>query len=592
MRLTETSPVPQSLSPAPAAPRAWWRSGVIYQLYVRSFADADGDGIGDLDGIAAHLDHIAALGVDGIWLNPCYLSPNRDGGYDVADYTVIDPRYGGMAAFEKLRHATRARGLKLLMDLVPNHCSADHPWFREAVAAPPGSAARARFIFRDGRSPGGSQPPNNWRSVFGGPAWTRVADDGGRPGQWYLHSFDQSQPDFNWANPKVADMFDQVLRTWFDRGIDGFRIDVAYAMVKHPDLPDLDDPDGENPYTWNQPGVHEIFRRWRAIADSYGRDLTLVGEVWLPPAEAATYIRPGELHQVFNFNLLQQPFEAGAFRSTIADAIEALADVNATGVTAWTLGSHDVHRAVTRYGLTNPEVLRTTDINAIRTRARGTIDLELGIARARAAVLLLLALPGSAYLYQGEELALPEVQDLPDEARQDPIWDRSRHTEHGRDGSRVPLPWHAGEHAFGFSAARAVASDGAPADPPWLPQPAWFADFAVDAQEGDPDSTLAFYRRALRERRNLDPAAPLEWVPTGRADALAFRRGHYLCATVFDGPPLDVPSEWGQQVISSGGTVRGATTTWYRTSSLRSQSARCSRNQARAAALEVSKPLT
>lgn len=561
MRLAETSRETESLT---AAPHDWWRSGVIYQLYVRSFADADGDGVGDLDGIAERLDHIASLGVDGIWLNPCYPSPNRDGGYDVADYTVIDPRYGGMAAFERLRQAAHARGLKLLMDLVPNHCSADHPWFKEALAAAPGSAARARFIFRDGRGPDGSQPPNNWRSVFGGPAWTRVAGADGRPGQWYLHSFDTSQPDFDWRNPEVAGMFDRVLRTWFDRGIDGFRIDVAYAMVKHPDLPDLDDPDGENPYTWNQPGVHEIFRRWRDIADSYDRYLTLVGEVWLPPAEAATYIRAGELHQVFNFNLLQQPFEPEAFRSVIADAIEAQDQADVAGVTAWTLGSHDVHRAVTRYGLTDPEVLRTTDINAIRTRARGAVDLELGIARARAAVLLLLALPGSAYLYQGEELALPEVQDLPDDARQDPIWGRSGYTEHGRDGSRVPLPWHVGKPGFGFSDTRTAAGDARTVARPWLPQPAWFADFAIDVQEGDPHSTLAFYRRALRERRNLDPAAPLDWISTGRSDAVAFRRGNYTCVTVFDGPPLDAPGDWGEPVISSGGTARGATTTWYR----------------------------
>ena len=312
--------------------------------------------------------------------------------------------------------------------------------------------------------------------------------------------------------------------------------------------------------------MHEIFRRWRDIADSYDRDLTLVGEVWLPPAEAATYIRAGELHQVFYFNLLQQPFEPEAFRLAIADAIEAQDHADAAGVTAWTLGSHDVHRAVTRYGLTDAEALRTTDINAIRTRARGTSRPRARHRRARAAVLLLLALPGSAYLYQGEELALPEVQDLPDDARQDPIWERSGRTEHGRDGSRVPLPWRVGECGFGFSEARTSAGDDRTVARPWLPQPTWFADFAIDVQEGDPHSTLAFYRCALRERRNLDPAAPLEWISTGRSDALAFRRGTYICVTVFDGPPIDAPDDWGKPVISSGGTARGATTTWYRIS--------------------------
>jgi alpha-glucosidase len=538
----------------------WWRSGVIYQLYVRSFADANGDGVGDLDGITAHLDHIASLGVDGVWLNPCYPSPNRDGGYDVSDYTTIDERYGGLAAFERLRDGAHARGLKLLMDLVPNHCSDEHEWFRQAVAAGPGSAQRRRFIFRDGRGPDGSEPPNNWRSTFGGPAWTRVSSPSGRPEQWYLHLFDSSQPDFNWDNPEVGDMFEEVLRTWFDRGIDGFRIDVAYAMVKHPDLPDLDDPDGDNPYSWNQPGVHDIFRRWRAVADGYQRNLTLLGEVWLPPAASVDYIRPGELHQVFNFDLLQQPFDGAAFRASIAGCLDGLEA--AEGVPAWTLNSHDVHRAVTRYGLIDPEPTTTVDINALRTRARGKVNIRLGTARAKAALALLLALPGSVYLYQGEELGLPEVQDLPDDTRQDPIWERSGHTEHGRDGSRVPLPWRARGDSFGFSAEGAAA--------PWLPQPPWFADYAVDREEADPASVLAFYRRALRERRNLEPDAPLEWLELEREDAIAFRRGEYVCVTVFGGPPPAVRGDWGSLVLSSGPDGDGPapmTTTWFRSGS-------------------------
>jgi alpha-glucosidase len=318
--------------------REWWRDSVVYQLYVKSFADSDGDGIGDLDGIVRRLDHIADLGVDGIWLNPCYPSPDRDGGYDVADYLDIDAQYGGLRAFERLRDACHERGLKLLMDLVPNHCSDQHVWFQQALAAPPGSPERARFIFADGRD---DQPPNNWRSTFGGPAWTRLPD-----GQWYLHSFDASQPDFNWENPEVAAMFDDVLRIWFDRGVDGFRIDVAYAMVKHSGLPDLADPDAENPYMWNQPGVHEIFKRWRTIADGYGRELTLLGEVWLGPADAADYIRAGELNQVFYFDLLQQPFDATAFRLSIDETLAGLK--RAEGVATWALNSHDVHRAVRR----------------------------------------------------------------------------------------------------------------------------------------------------------------------------------------------------------------------------------------------------
>ena len=529
----------------PAEATEWWRSSVIYQLYLKSFADTDGDGIGDLDGITAHLDHIAGLGVDGLWLNPCYPSPNRDGGYDVADYATIDARYGGLAAFERLLTAAHDRGLKLLMDLVPNHCSDQHAWFVAAVAAPAGSPLRDRFIFRNGRGSDGAEPPNNWRSTFGGPAWTRIAD-----GQWYLHSFDSTQPDFNWENPEVADMFDGVLRTWFDRGIDGFRIDVAYAMVKAAGLPDLTDPDGDNPYLWNQPGVHEIFKRWRRIADSYDRELTLLGEVWLSPSDASDYIRPGELKQVFYFDLLQQPFEAGAFQLSIDETLAGLK--HAEGVPTWTLNSHDVHRSVTRYGLVEPEPMTSPDANALRTRARGRVDLPLGIARASAATMLALALPGSIYLYQGEELGLPEVQQLPDEARQDPIWERSHHTEYGRDGSRVPLPWTNDRPAFGFSTGT-----------PWLPQPDWFADFAI----ADVPPTLALYRKAIAARGRIDQTAELDWIATGRDDVLAFRRGSFVHVTVFDGRPLDAPEEWGALLLASGSVdgrrVMPASSAWF-----------------------------
>ncbi len=538
--MTESAPA------RPASSSQWWRSSVIYQLYLKSFADTDGDGIGDLDGITEHLDHIAALGVDGLWLNPCYPSPNRDGGYDVADYRTIDSRYGGLPAFDRLLAASHERGLKLLMDLVPNHCSDQHVWFVEALGSAAGTPERERFIFRDGRGVDGAEPPNNWRSTFGGPAWTRVAD-----GQWYLHSFDPSQPDFNWDNDDVVQMFDDVLRTWFDRGIDGFRIDVAYAMVKAAGLPDMPDPDGDNPYLWNQPGVHEIFKRWRAIADSYGRELTLLGEVWLSPTDAADYIRPGELKQVFYFDLLQQPFEAGAFQLSIDETLAGLK--HAEGVPTWTLNSHDVHRSVSRYGLVEPEPMTSPDANALRTRARGRVDVPLGIARATAAVMLTLALPGSVYLYQGEELGLPEVQDLPDGARQDPIWERSQHTEYGRDGCRVPLPWTTTGPCFGFSTAETS----------WLPQPAWFADFAVSAQP----ATLTLYRKAIAARRSIDQDAALEWIATGRDDVLAFRRGSFVHVTVFDGQPLDAPSDWGDELLASRPLterrVEAGTSAWF-----------------------------
>jgi alpha-glucosidase len=518
---------------------AWWRHASVYQLYLRSFSDADGDGIGDLRGVVDRLDYIAALGVDAIWLNPCYPSPNHDGGYDIADYTQIDPIYGGLPALEKLLNAAHECGLRVLMDLVPNHCSSSHPWFQEALASPPGSAARARFHFRDGRGPAGAEPPNNWRSTFGGSAWTRVSHHTG-PEQWYLHSFDSTQPDFNWANADVVALFDDVLRTWFDRGVDGFRIDVAYAMVKHPDLPDADDPN-DNPYAWNQPGVHDIFGRWRAIAETYHRDIALVGEVWLPPAATGDYIRSGRLNQVFYFDLMRQSWSADGFRESIEATLDSVPPDG--GVPAWTLNNHDVHRAVSRYGLVARDPMYSEDANAVLTRPRGRVDVSLGVRRARAAALLLLALPGSAYLYQGEELGLPEVMDMPPGRRRDPIWVRSGHREHGRDGSRVPLPWRPDGPTLGFS-----ANDRAE---PWLPQPEWFAHFAVETEAVDSTSTLSLYRDALRLRRPLFHGHEIRWLDTDRDDVLAIRNGSGICVTVMGGLPFTPPPSWGEIVLRS-----------------------------------------
>jgi alpha-glucosidase len=534
----------------------WWRDSVVYQLYLRSFADSDGDGIGDFDGITEHLDHLASLGVDAVWLNPCYPSPNRDGGYDVTDFTTVDGVYGGMVAFNRMLDAAHARGLRVLMDLVPNHCSSAHPWFQEALRSAPDSLARSRFHFRDGRGPGGAEPPNNWRSTFGGPAWTRVVGADGAPEQWYLHSFDASQPDFNWSSPDVGDMFADVLERWFDRGVDGFRIDVAYAMVKREGLPDADDP-MNNPHMWNQPGVYDIFKRWRSIADSHDRDLTLVGEVWLPHAEVANYIAPGRLNQVFFFDLLLQSWDAASFRAAIEGTLSTLPGNG--GVPTWALNNHDVHRMVTRYGLVSADPIVTDDANARLTRRRGTVDVDLGVRRARAATLQVLALPGSVYLYQGEELGLPEVLDLPDDARRDPIWQRSGGVEHGRDGSRVPLPWTPDPPTFGFSADSYAA--------PWLPQPDWYGKYAVSLQDADPTSTLAMYRAALSLRRSLF-AGPLEWLDTGRADVRAFRRGRGLCVANFGDSDYRPPTEWGEVVLSSRqpstSDVAGCVTYWLR----------------------------
>jgi alpha-glucosidase len=531
---------------------AWWRDAVVYQLYLRSFADGDGDGVGDLAGLVSRLDHLTRLGVDGLWLNPCYPSPGADHGYDVADYMDIDARYGGLPAFDRLLEHAHARGLRVLLDLVPNHCSVAHPWFVAALAAAPGSPERDRFLFRTGREEG-QAPPNNWRSVFGGPAWTRV------PGsdQWYLHSFDPSQPDFNWRNEEVREYFDRVLRFWFDRGVDGMRIDVAHMLFKHPDLPDWSFPaDGDyNAYAQNQPEVHEVLRRWRAIADSYGREIPLVGEIWVPTVtDLARYLRPDELSQAFYFDLLLTGWDAGAFRRSVE---RGLAEVGAVGsVVTWTLASHDAHRSVTRYGLVRAHGIDSPDPVGATMRARGEVDVARGTRRARAALLHLLALPGSVYLYQGEELGLPEVLDLPDEARQDPIWHRSGGTEYGRDGCRVPLPWRVSGPSFGFGTA-----------PGWLPQPSWFGDYAVEHQWDDPASMVNLYADALRLRRRLPFTGELEWLDVhGRDDVLAFRRGGMICVTVFGTDPWSAPSEWGAAAVASapgvGGVIPGESSAW------------------------------
>ncbi|HEY0697014.1 MAG TPA: glycoside hydrolase family 13 protein, partial [Micromonospora sp.] len=535
---------------APATARAWWRDAVVYQVYLRSFADSDGDGIGDLAGLTSRLDHLTRLGVDGLWLNPCYPSPGVDHGYDVADYTDIDARYGGLPALDELLAEAHRQGLRVVMDLVPNHCSVEHDWFVAALAAQPGAPERERFIFRTGRD-GGDTPPNNWRSVFGGPAWTRV------PGsdQWYLHSFDPSQPDFNWRKPEVGEYFEKVLRFWFDRGVDGIRIDVAHMLVKHAELPDWSfPPEGGSDYNGhaqNQPEVHEVFRRWRALAESYGRDLTLVGEIWVPTVtDLAAYLRPDELPQAFFFDLLLCGWDPAAFRASVS---RGLAEIAATGATVtWTLANHDVHRSVTRFGLVRPDASASADPVGNAARARGTVDVALGQRRARAALLLLLGLPGSVYLYQGEELGLPEVLDLPDEARQDPIWFRSKGTEHGRDGCRVPLPWQADAPAYGFG----------PTGRAWLPQPAWFASYAVDDQWHRADSTLRLHADALALRRSLLPGTSkqgLEWIEVPqRPDVLAYRRGELTCVTVFGDQPFQPPADWGQLALASAPITAGA----------------------------------
>lgn len=538
-----------SLAPAVSCDQGWWDDAVVYQIYVRSFADGDGDGIGDLAGITARLDHLVDLGVDALWLNPCYPSPQADQGYDIADFLDINPDYGDLVAFDALLAAAHARGLRVLLDLVPNHCSAAHPWFTAALAAPAGSAERARFHFRDGRGPGGDLPPNNWSALFGGPAWTRVTEPDGTPGQWYLHLFTPEQPDFNWTNPETVAYFDEILRFWFDRGVDGFRIDVAHGLFKDPELRDWEG-DGYNSHAWNQERVHDIYRRWRGIADSYGPEhpRMFVGEIWTPaPEDLARYLRPDELHQAFYFDLLMQRWDADDVQDSLRRAIGAAVISGAS--TAWTLNNHDVFRAVTRYGITRPAPsIASNDPFAAAMRPRGEVDTELGGRRARAALLLMLALPGATYLYQGEELGLPEVLDLAPEDRHDPVFDRSGGGDVGRDGCRVPIPWTSNAPSFGFSDDLASAST-------WLPQPAWFAGYSVEAQQHDPTSTLNLYRQALAIRRSLRAAGPrIAWpevtVDSGRS-LLTARCGSLTCVTNFAANPVALGASPGVLVLSS-----------------------------------------
>jgi len=513
---------------------------VVYQVYLRSFRDGDGDGLGDLAGLSSGLAEIAELGCDAIWLNPCYASPQRDHGYDIADYRAIDPSFGTLAQFDALVAQAHQLGLRILMDMVPNHCSSEHAWFQAALVAAPDSRERQRFLFRDGRGADGSRPPNNWLSVFGGPAWTRVTEPDGTPGQWYFHAFDSTQPDFNWRNPEVAQEFGDVLSFWFARGVDGFRIDVAHGNVKAADLPDHLG-DGHNYAMWDQPEVHEIYRSWRALGDASPVPKYFVGEVWLPSQQlVSAYVRPDELHQAFDFGLLVQPWDAARMRTAIDAGL-----ANFGSAPAWVLSNHDVHRTVTRYGQQQSLIAPPPTDMISAARRQGPVDLELGARRARAAAALLLALPGAAFLYQGEELGLPEVFELPDSVRQDPIWLRSGGAELGRDGCRVPLPWTADGASLGFS------PDGAAA--PWLPQPAWFARYARADQKDDPRSMLSLYRHLIRARRTLFAAdAELRWLD-GPDGVLAFRRGDGVCVVNLTDQHCTIPTSWplGPRVIST-----------------------------------------
>ncbi|MEV6771830.1 glycoside hydrolase family 13 protein [Nocardia sp. NPDC051030] len=499
----------------------WWRSAVFYQVYPRSFADSDGDGVGDLRGLRDKLGYLELLGVDALWICPVMRSPMADGGYDVSDPRDIDPLFGGIEAMDEVIAEAHERGMRVTMDLVPNHSSDRHPWFAAALASRPGSPERARYIFRDGRGPGGDAPPNNWPSIFGGPAWTRVTEPDGRPGQWYLHIFASEQPDLNWENPEVAADFERTMRFWLDRGVDGFRLDVAHGMAKPPGLPDWERVStrmfahDDNDPRFNQPGVHEIHRRLRRVMDDYPRAVA-IGEVWVDDnTRFGEYVRPDELHLAFNFRLAETPFHPDRIRAAVDNSLRAVSAVAASPT--WTLSNHDIEREVTRYG-----------------------GGAVGQTRARAMAMLELALPGAVFVYNGAELGLPNVDDLPEAALRDPVWERSGHTQRGRDGCRVPLPWEGKQPPFAFTTGRS-----------WLPMPAQWAHVTVEKQLERLDSMLSLYRMAieLRATRPEFGGPGLEWYgsPPG---CLAFRRdGGLLCVLNATDAPILLPA--GEVLLSS-----------------------------------------
>ena len=534
-----------SKSFAAPSPAGWWTDAVIYQIYPRSFAASTSSGVGDLRGITHRMPALASLGVDAIWLSPFYRSPQNDAGYDVSDYLDIDPLFGTLDDFDHMTTVAHDLGLKVIVDLVPNHSSHEHEMFKAALASEPGSPERAMYMFRDGRGENGDEPPNNWQSVFGGPAWTRTTNPDGTPGQWYLHLFDTSQPDFDWTNEKVWDFFDGVLRFWLDRGVDGFRVDVAHGLIKEEGLPDMPEVDGVvgaadnvGPY-WDQDGVHEVYRRWRGVLAEYGPDRILAAEAWVQPlSKMAHYVRPDEMHQAFNFGYLVTKWKAQDLRDIITESLDAFHGVGAPST--WVLSNHDVIRHTSRLALGDK---LEHHWEGLGPRSPHQPDPELAATIGRAATTLMLALPGSSYLFQGEELGLPEVVDIPDAARQDPTFWRTGGERWGRDGCRVPIPWEKDSPTYGF----------APGGQPWLPQPSVFGELARDQQDGDPESSLSLYRHLLATRKEHG---------LGRG-ALSFVDGYPHDVVAFDNGPLRVVANLGDTPVEApaGEIVASSTTT-------------------------------
>ncbi len=513
----------------------WWRDAVWYEVFVPSFSDGNGDGMGDLVGVRDRLPYLAGLGVDAVWLTPFYPSPMVDAGYDVADYRGVDPRMGSLGDFDALLAEAHRLGLRVAVDIVPNHTSEEHPWFRQALAAPPGSPARSRYHFARGRG-GGAEPPNNWRSsIGGGPAWTRLDD-----GEWYLHLFTPAQPDLSWRNPDVHALFDDVLRFWLDRGVDGIRVDVAYGMYKQAELADDPGPfdtdvfgvGPERRNSFNRPEVLGVHAHWRELLDSYDRDKAAVGELWLrSDYDIADYA--ARLHQVFNVKLMRAGWSAHHVRQVV---VETVTTMRAAGVPpTWVIGNHDVERISARYG-----------------------GGSVGRRRALAATLLQLALPGSTYRYAGDELALPAAP-VPPDRRRDPVWQRSGHRQTGRDAWRVPLPWRGDAAPYGFTTGDARS---------WLPQPPGWGSLTVDAQSRDAGSPLSVVRRALRLRRRYAALSPHITWEDAAPGCLAPRRDGVgvamTCLVNFTDAPVELPD--GDVLLAStplhDGRLPGESAAW------------------------------
>ena len=504
----------------------WWRQAVIYQIYPRSFKDSNGDGIGDLKGITSKIDYLSSLNVDAVWLSPFYPSALADGGYDVDDYRDVDPKLGSLADFDEMLSKLHEVGIRVFVDIVPNHSSNRHEWFKEAIAAEPGSAARNRYIFRDGKGANGELPPTNWPSHFAPSAWTHESAMGGKYNQWYCHLFAPEQPDFNWDNREIEDDFLKTLKFWADRGVDGFRIDVAHALKKDLSEPLKDQdryPDlvnrkvGDN-ILFDRDEVHEIYKEWRQLFNQYDPPRVAVAEAYVPADRLALYASAEELGQAFNFELLNANFNAHEFKNVIDRGITQAKALGSSST--WCLNNHDQMRPATKYGL-----LPTVDQIRWKNSAGKTspLDAKLGVRSAIAASMLIMALPGCTYIYQGEELGLHEVLGIPEDQIQDPQFLRNHKVDVGRDGCRVPLPWSSTGSSFGFGEGGSH-----------LPQPEWFANNSVEVESKDPASPLSIFRKALELRKGLVTTEEMQWHETGDANVLHFSRPNgWHCITNF-----------------------------------------------------------